>query len=56
MDDLAKRTQLEEALAQLSQTDLAKWAISNAERFIQDLVIHNPKKKLRLLQLQSQCF
>ena len=49
VDVLAKRTQLEEAFAQLSQADLAKWAILNAERFIQDIDINDSQKKIKII-------
>lgn len=49
VDDLAKRTQLEETLSQLSQANLAEWAILNAERFIQKIDINNTQKKTEII-------
>lgn len=49
VNDLAKRTKLEEALSQLSQANLTEWAILNAERFIQEIDINNTQKKTEII-------
>lgn len=56
VDNLAKRIQLEEALAQLSQADLAKWAILNGERFIQDIDINDSQKKIEIIAATKAMF
>jgi hypothetical protein len=50
VDDLALRTQLEESLANLVQSDLAKWALMNAEGFLADIDINNPSRQSEIIE------
>lgn len=50
VDASDKRTELEEALTTLTQAELAKWALLNAESFISDIDINDSEKQTDIIQ------